>query len=84
MGLIGLLLAPVRMPMWLLETIRDRAEREYYDVEAISRAMREVEQLMTSGELDKRDGEQRLDALTERLVEARRYHAAITSQEHGV
>ena len=83
MGLIGLLLAPLRMPVWLLEKIRDEAEREYYETDAIETQMRDVEQLITNGDLDKRYGEQRLDALTERLVEARRYHAAITSQEHG-
>jgi len=82
MGLIGLLLAPVRMPIWLLEKIRDEAERAYYDTETIEREMREVEQLMTTGELDKRDAEQQLDALTERLVEARRYHTVVSEQEH--
>jgi len=82
MGLIGLLLAPLRMPIWLLERIRDEAEREYYDMGAIEREIRDVEELMISGKLDKRDGEQRLDALTERLVQARQYHDAISEKEY--
>jgi hypothetical protein len=81
MGLIGLLLAPFRMPVWLLEAVRDEAEREYYDTEAIDRQMRDVEELIKRGELDEREGEQTLDALTGRLLEARQYHTATTAQD---
>jgi hypothetical protein len=82
MGLIGLLLAPLRMPVWLLEKIRDEAERQYYDTAVIEWEIREVEQLMKSGDLDMHDGEQQLDALTERLVQARQYHDAISEKEY--
>lgn len=84
MGLIDLLLAPVRMPIWLLEKVRDQAEREYYNPQAIEAEIRDVERLITSGEIDKRDGEQRLDALTERLVVARQFRAAIRAQKYEV
>jgi Spy/CpxP family protein refolding chaperone len=84
MGLIDLLLAPVRMPIWLLEKIRDEAEREYHNPQAIETEIRDVERLITSGEIDKRDGEQRLDALTERLVVARQFRATIRAQKYEV
>jgi hypothetical protein len=81
MGLIGLLFSPLKFPIWILETVRDEAERQYYDIETIEKEIREVEQRMADGELNQREGNEHLDHLIQRLLEAREYHAALTQQE---
>lgn len=77
MGLFKLLTFPVSFPVaggrWVLKTVRDQAERQYYDEGAILEEMAQLERQYEKGELAESVLNEREDALWERLLEAREY-----------
>jgi cytochrome c-type biogenesis protein CcmH/NrfG len=79
MGLLKLLTFPVSGPVagmkWTLTTLLSEAERRYYDLSAIRQEMAELERQFTAGQIDEETFDAREEALFERLLEAREYHA---------
>lgn len=78
MGLLKLLTFPVTGPAlggkWVLQTLLDEAERQYYDEAGIRQQLAAVESDFRSGRLSEAEYDRREEALLERLLEARRYH----------
>jgi hypothetical protein len=78
MGLLKLLTFPVSGPAlggkWVLQTLLDEAERQYYDEAAIRQQMAALESDFQAGRLSDAEFDQREEALLERLLEARQYH----------
>ena len=78
MGLLKLVTFPVSGPLtgtkWVLQTLLDQAERQYYDETAIRREMAELEARLRGGQISDREFDEREEALFERLLEAREYH----------
>jgi hypothetical protein len=78
MGLLKLLTFPVSGPVlggkWVLQTLLDEAERQYYDEAAIRQQMAALESDFQAGRLSDAEFDAREEALLERLLEARRYH----------
>ena len=50
-GLLTLPFAPVRGVLWVIELVREEAERRYYDPAEIRRQLDQVDQARRSGEL---------------------------------
>ena len=78
MGLFKLLTFPVSGPIsganWVIQTVLDEAERQYYDEATIRQEMLALEELHQRGRLDDASFEQAADVLLERLLDARKYH----------
>ncbi len=68
-GLVMLPLAPVRGVVAVADTIRQEAERVYYDPGTIRRELERVEDLRRSGELSEEEAAEREEALVQRLIE---------------
>lgn len=76
MGLLTGLLAlpvtgPVRATRWIAEQVLAAAEREYYDEDAIRRQIADAENALAAGDIDDDQYEATVDALLQRLSEAR-------------
>lgn len=78
MGLFKLLTFPVSGPVlgtqWVLQTLLDHAERQYYDEAAIRQQMADLEAQLRAGQVSDQEFDRREEALLERLLEAREYH----------
>ena len=78
MGLLKLLTFPVSGPLaggqWVLQTLLDQAQSQYYDEAAIRRQMADLESAYQAGQMSDEEFERREEALLERLLEARRHH----------
>lgn len=78
MGLLKLLTFPVSGPVsaggWLLRTVLDEAERQYFDEAAIAEQIAEVERRFEAGDIDAESFEHLHEALLQRLLEAREHH----------
>ena len=78
MGLLKLGTFPVSGPLagtqWVLQTLLDQAERQYYDEGAVRREMAELEARLRAGQISETEFDRREEALFERLLEARNYH----------
>ncbi len=80
MGLLGKLLTlPLSGPldglMWLADTLKERAELELYDVDAIRGRLTELELKVELGEITEEECTIAEDQLMERLREAREREA---------
>ena len=90
MGLFKLLTLPVSGPVsgttWVLQTLLDQAERQYYDVGSIRQQMADLEAQLRAGQIGDDEFDQKEEALLERLLEARDYHQrkAAEAQEANV
>ena len=77
MGLFNFLTFPVSGPVlgakWVLQTLLDEAERQYFDEAAIRREMADLESRLRAGQISDREFDRREEALFERLLEARQY-----------
>jgi len=72
------LTGPVRMSMWLLRTIAERAEAELYDEGKIRRDLSSLELRYDMGEIAEEDYQKAEDELMERLRESRRRAEAMS------
>jgi cytochrome c-type biogenesis protein CcmI len=81
MGLFKLLTFPISGPLAIARVLRDEAERQLYDENAIRQQMAEVERQFQGGEIDGEEFERREEELLERLLEARDYHRAKAEDE---
>ena len=77
MGLFNLLTFPVSGPIlgakWLLQTLQNEAERQYYDEAAIRKEMADLESRLRAGQISDAEFDRREEALFERLLAAREY-----------
>jgi hypothetical protein len=81
MGLLrSLLTLPVTGPpkagWWVLEQVVHAAEEELYDEGRIAAELRALSAQVEAGEITEEEHAAQEEALLQRLVEARRYHAA--------
>ncbi len=71
MGLIGevvlLPFAPVRGSAWVIRQVLEEAERLYYDPATVRAELAELEEQLTSGEIDEDEFDRREDELLDRL-----------------
>src|SRR4051812_42592150 len=78
MGLLKLLTFPVSGPVaggrWVMQTLLDEAQRQYYDTNVIRQKLAEAEQQFLNGQIDEQTFDQLEDELFQRLIEARDYH----------
>jgi hypothetical protein len=82
MGLLKLLTftvsGPVAGGMWVLKTLRDEAERRYYDEHVIRQELADLDRQHQDGLIDDETLDETLDATEEalltRLLDARDYH----------
>ena len=85
MGLLKLLTFPISGPVvgakWVIDTVLDEAERQYYDEAAIRQEMLSLEDRHQKGQLDDASFERAADALLERLLAARAYHQRANENE---
>ncbi len=72
------LTGPLRMSMWLLRTIAERAEAELYDEGKIRNDLAALELRYDMGEINEEDFRQAEDDLMERLRESRRRAEAMS------
>lgn len=68
-----ILMSPVNFTVWLAKKIKDQAEKELYDVEALKAALEELREQHEAGELSDKEFQQREDRLLKSLQEAREY-----------
>jgi cytochrome c-type biogenesis protein CcmI len=77
MGLFKLLTFPVSGPVigarWIMQTLLDEAERQYYDPAAIRQQMADLESEYRAGRIDEDEFDRREEELLERLLEARAF-----------
>jgi cytochrome c-type biogenesis protein CcmI len=77
MGLFKLLTFPVSGPVmgarWIMQTLLDEAERQYYDPAAIRQQMADLEAEYRAGRVDEDEFDRREEELLERLLEARAF-----------
>ena len=66
------LTGPLRMSMWLLRTIAERADAELYDEGKIRKDLVNLELSLDMGEIAEEDYQKAEDDLMERLRESRR------------
>ena len=74
MGLLKLLAFPLTGPLAIAKVVRDEAERQLYDEDAIHRQMAELQQRHRAGEIADEDFDAQEEALFERLLDARQHH----------
>ncbi len=72
------LTGPLRMSMWLLRIIAERAEAELYDEDKIRKDLATLELRYDMGEINDEDFRQAEDDLMERLRESRRRAEAMS------
>lgn len=70
-GLLTLPLAPVRGTVWIAERVKEQAESELYDEDAIQEQLMELQALHDAGEIGDDELAMAEDELLERLVAAR-------------
>ena len=72
MGLFDtLLLGPVKGVVWIAEQVREAAEREYYDEEAVVAALARLNEDLDAGRLSDQEFARREDDLLARLAQVR-------------
>ncbi|MDA2814912.1 gas vesicle protein GvpG [Nocardiopsis sp. RSe5-2] len=80
MGLLTAVLtapaAPVRLALWAARTVRDAAEREYYDPDRIMGELRRLSDRLEAGEIGEEEFDRAEDELLDRLEEAQRLRGA--------
>ena len=81
MGLLKMLAFPVTGPLWIAETLKEEAERQYYDVDGIRHQMLELEEQLHAGMISDETYDHLEERLLQRLLEAREYHRE--RQEQG-
>ena len=81
MGLLRLLLFPLTGPMAVAELLKNQAEQQLYDQEAIRQQMGDLERQLGEGQITREEFDERFDELFERLMEAREYHQQVAGQE---
>jgi cytochrome c-type biogenesis protein CcmI len=74
MGLLKALAFPLTGPLWVARTVRDEAERQYYDTASIRQQLQEVEQQYAAGQIEQEEYERLQEQLLQRLLDAREYH----------
>lgn len=78
MGLLKLITFPVSAPVsagkWVLETVLEQAELQYYNEADIQRQLAELETQRQQGEMTAEQADALEDMLFRRLLEARAYH----------
>jgi hypothetical protein len=79
-GLLTLPLAPVRATAWLAERIQQQAEQELYDESAIRAGLVELDEARATGAFTEQEIAEAEDALLERLMAMRGFHA---KESHG-
>jgi hypothetical protein len=72
------LTGPLRMSMWLLRTIAERADAELYDEGKIRKDLATLELSYDMGEIGEEDYQRAEDDLMERLRESRRRAEAVS------
>ena len=87
MGLFKLLTFPVSGPVlgtkWVLQTVLDEAERQYYDTGAIQEQLAALERSFEAGEIGAEDFDEQEEQLLQRLLEARDYHQRKQAEGRG-
>ncbi|GGW26436.1 gas vesicle protein GvpG [Streptomyces xantholiticus] len=73
--IVTLPLAPVRGVVWVVDRVREAAEDEYYDPAPVHRALAELEEQLTTGEIDEETFDRREDELLDRLEEIMAYRS---------
>jgi len=73
MGLLKLLAFPMTGPLWVAKVIRDDAERQFYDEDAIRGQIARLQEQFRAGEIDAEMLDREEEALFERLLDAREY-----------
>ncbi|MBI1953448.1 MAG: gas vesicle protein GvpG [Candidatus Omnitrophica bacterium] len=76
-----ILMSPVNFTVWLAERVKEQAEKQLYDVEALKAALEELREQHDSGELSNQEFERREDRLLKTLQEARERQKAKTEGE---
>ncbi|GAA4615878.1 gas vesicle protein GvpG [Saccharopolyspora hordei] len=71
-GLLTLPLAPVRGAAWVVEQVKQHAEKQYYDPAIIQSQMADVDDAYEAGELTEQERDDLHDHLLARLFEAQR------------
>jgi hypothetical protein len=74
MGLLRLLAFPLTGPLWVAKVVRDEAERQLYDEDAIRGQIARLQQQHQAGEISPEDFDREEEALFQRLLDARQYH----------
>jgi hypothetical protein len=74
MGLLKLLAIPLTGPLWVANVVRDEAERQFYDEDAIRGQIATLQQQYQAGEIGAEFFDRQEEALFERLLDARQYH----------
>ena len=74
-GLLTLPLAPVRATIWLAERIEEQADAELYDESALRAGLLQLEQSRAAGDFSDEEIAEAEDALVERLMAMRGFHA---------
>lgn len=88
MALFKLLTFPVSGPVvgakWIMQTLLDEAERQYYDPDAIRRQMADLESEYRGGRIDEVEFDRLEDELLTRLLEARQFLRRKSAQHGGI
>ena len=66
---------PLKATTWVAEQVLEVAERDFYDEEAIRRAMQDAQTRYEAGAITEPEYDATVDALVERLIAAREYRA---------
>ena len=74
MGLLKMLAFPITGPLWIAEILKDEAERQMYDVDAIRHQMIDLDRQREAGDIDPETFDHMEERLLARLMEAREYH----------
>ena len=81
MGLLKLLAFPVTGPLWIAQTVRDEAERQFYDIDRIRRQMADLDQQREQGLITPETFEGQEEELLQRLLDAHAYHRGQQEQQ---
>lgn len=73
-----ILMSPVNFTVWLAKKIKDQAEKELYDVEALKEALEELRERYEAREVSLEEFQRREDRLLKTLQEARERQKAKT------
>jgi hypothetical protein len=84
-GLLKLLTFPVSGPIlgtrFIMDTVVEEAERQYYDQQTILQQLNDLEQQYREGQVTEAVMQQEEEALLKRLMEARAYHEQKRQEE---
>ena len=74
MGLLRLMAFPLTGPLWVAKVVRDEAERQFYDEDAIRGQIARLQEHFRAGEIDAEAFDREEEALFQRLLDAREFH----------